>query len=55
MPLTLMGASPNLGTDTSKNWPGRTSPENAMRKVYSFLVWRTTSSTREGKGTYGFD
>ncbi len=51
MPLTLMGASPNLGTDTSKNWPGLTSPANAILNVYSFFVWRTTSSTLEGNGT----
>ena len=51
MPLTPMGASPDLGTDTSKNWPGFTSPENAILNVYPFLAWRTTSSTLEGNGT----
>ena len=50
MPETLMGASPNLGMETSKNWPGRTSPENAMRKLYSFAVCRTIPRISDGKG-----
>lgn len=49
-PETEIGASPNFGTDTSKNWPGRTSPSYAILNVYSFFVCLITSSISDKKG-----
>ena len=51
MPETEMGASPYLGMETSKNWPGLTSPSYAMTKVCSRSVCSTMASTFEAKGT----
>lgn len=49
-PETEIGASPNFGTDTSKNWPGRTSPSYAILNVYSFFVCLITSRISDKKG-----